>query len=150
MSDALPVAPAVAPYGLSIDRDGICDGVVCTRPMSERVKFAFSKSPPDEMEAKAIRAVLDNPGARISQLSALCGWHSLAWHRHMLAACIRRRHELWPEGVHKDASSAYWLSALVSYDPPSMRVWLHDDIADVFETLVECRTSHAAHAVNGD
>ena len=47
-----------------------------------------------------------------------------------------------------DAPSAYWLSALVAYDPPSMQVRLHDDIASMFESLVAGKAADALPAAS--
>ncbi|MCR9074336.1 MAG: hypothetical protein NXI18_22030 [Alphaproteobacteria bacterium] len=112
------------------------DGVITHGRNAFRVNLAFSEHPPNRLEAKAIRALIDNPGSTSIELSKICGWVPSGWRTHMLVACHRRQGELWPEGLPSNVPAGFALTALVSYEPTSLRFWLRADVTAVVEHRV--------------
>jgi hypothetical protein len=112
------------------------DGVVAYGSNASRVELAFSEHPPNWLEAKAIRALIDNSGSTGAQLSETCGWRPSGWWTHMLVTCHRRKNELWPDGLPYDVPVGFALTAIVNYEPSTLQFWMRDDVIPVLAPRV--------------
>lgn len=122
-----------APVGSVRD---LADGVVTHGSNATRVDLAFSERPPNWLESKAIRALIDNPGTTGSELSKACGWAASGWQTHMLVTCHRRRNELWPDGLPSDVPAGFALTAIVNYELSTLQFWMRDDVLPVLAARV--------------
>ncbi|RBI74081.1 hypothetical protein DQW77_07780 [Roseovarius sp. TE539] len=111
------------------DPQAACGVIGLTR--EERVRAAFSEVPPNDLEQRALRALLDNPGATGPALSRKCGWVDVGWQTQMILICQRRRHILWPGGPGSDATNGIILSAIVDYDPETLQFRCRRELAGI-------------------
>ena len=103
-------------------RSGGADRVLLAgMPLAERDAQAFRTRPPSEAEEKALRALLDHPGATSDPLSEVCGWGGLSWHLHFAEVGKRREHLLWaaPHNVVRDTD--FWCGMLADFDRDGSR-----------------------------
>jgi hypothetical protein len=119
--------------GLISPQDDYEDCIVSYLSMAERVKKAFLMLPANATEVKALRAVIDHPGATHVELSKVCNWMPTSWRTHMVVACQSRRDVIWPQGFPKKVTTEFLLSALVSYRPETMGFWMNPEIQDFFK-----------------
>lgn len=127
---------SIAPEAVVGSVKDLADGVITHGSNASRVDLAFSERPPNWLEAKAIRALIDNPGSTGAELSETCGWRPSGWWTHMLVTCHRRKNELWPDGLPSNVPAGFALTAIVNYEPSTLQFWMRDDVLPVLAARV--------------
>lgn len=128
----VPKAPVLAPV----------DCTVISLNREERVEKAFADMPPNEGEARAIRALLDHPGSTGQQLSRVCGWMDAGWMTQMVMLCQRRRRFLCPAGVDRETTNGIILGALANYDAETSQFRPRETLVRILRTAVEAAEIH--------
>lgn len=89
---------------------------IASLPLAQLVAEAFRLEPPSDAEEKALRALLDHPGATSGHLSEVCNWGGLSWHLHFAEIGRRREHLLWPATPSQTRDAEFWCGILADFD----------------------------------
>ena len=106
-----------------------------TMTVADRVTAAFRTLPPTETEQTVILALLNNPAATSTTLTAACGWKGQIWHRHFGTMCKRREADLWPADPAQTRDANFYSGILADLDPVGNRFTMKPDVALAFATL---------------
>ena len=88
---------------------------------ADRVEMAFRKFPPSEIETKAIRLLLDNPGSTSTELSSAGGWNGMIWQTFFGQACKLREPLLWPAAYVPARDGHFYSGILADLEEPANR-----------------------------
>ena len=103
--------------------------------VADRVTAAFRSLPPTDTEQTVIRALLNNPAATSTTLSAACGWKGQIWHRHFGTMCKRREADLWPANPAQTRDGNFYSGILADLDPDENRFTMKPDVVRAFASL---------------
>jgi len=101
----------------------------------DRVVRAFTVKPLTETEAKAVKALLDNPGQTSTQLSKLAGWEGKIWHRFFGGMCADRAIYLWPAPPAESRDGKFYSGILADLQEPENLFTMKPEATAAFARL---------------
>lgn len=103
--------------------------------MAERVADVFISSPPNKTEAKAISALIDNPGEAASKLTSICGWRTQTWQTYFGTMCKKREAVLWPDNETDSKTPGNMIGLLVDQDEETQALTMKPDVEEAFRKM---------------
>lgn len=101
----------------------------------DRVVRAFTVKPLTETEAKAVKALLDNPEQTSTQLSRLAGWEGKIWHRFFGGMCADRAIYLWPAPPAEKRDGKFYSGILADLQEPENLFTMKPEAVAAFARL---------------